>query len=287
MLVRIIRESIDFNLHLADTPFIVLADAGQIEQVLINLVSNAKDAMQEGGRLTISTELEEMDDAYVADNGYGKPGRYALITVTDTGEGMDAETRKKIFEPFFTTKGIGEGTGLGLAISYSIVKQHGGYIMVYSEPGQGTAFKIHLPLSEEAASQDKSTEAVIPVKGGNETLLLAEDDVSLRQLAVEVLESYGYTVISAENGEDAITKFMENRERIDLVLVDMIMPKKNGKEVVEAIRKVSPLTKTLFMSGYTKDIIKTEELTDSDSDFIHKPLQPRNLLIKVREVLDK
>jgi CheY-like chemotaxis protein len=200
---------------------------------------------------------------------------------------MDAETRKKIFEPFFTTKGIGEGTGLGLAITYSIIKQHGGYINVYSEPGQGTAFKIHLPLSEEAASLDKKTEAAIPVRGGNETLLVAEDDVSLRQLAREVLESYGYTVISAENGEDAITKFMENRERISLVLLDMIMPKKNGKEVREAIRKVSPGIKILFSSGYTMDIIKTKELMETDFDFIHKPFLPKELLMKVREVLDR
>ena len=159
MLVRIIRENIDFNLDLADRPLIVLADAGQIEQVLINLATNARDAMPEGGRLTISTGLEEMDDEYVAVYGYGKPGRYALITVSDTGHGMDAETQKKIFEPFFTTKGIGEGTGLGLAISYGIIKQHSGYIKVYSEPGQGTVFKIYLPLIEEAALPDKKTEA--------------------------------------------------------------------------------------------------------------------------------
>jgi PAS domain S-box-containing protein len=287
MLVRIIRENIDFNLDLADKDLIVLADAGQIEQVLMNLAVNARDAIQADGRLTISTGIEEVDEIYVAAYGYGKPGRYALITVADTGMGMDAETREKIFEPFFTTKGIGEGTGLGLAISYGIIKQHSGYIKVYSEPGHGTVFKIYLPLSEKAALLDRKMETDVSVKGGNETVLVAEDDASLSGLLRIVLESFGYSVISAEDGEDAITKFMENRERIDLVLVDMIMPKKNGKEVVEAIRKVSPLTKTLFMSGYTKDIIKTEELTDSDSDFIHKPLQPRNLLIKVREVLDK
>lgn len=287
MLVRIIRESIDFNLHLADTPLIVLADAGQLEQVLINLASNAKDAMLEGGQLTIGTELEEMDDEYVAANGYGKPGRYALITVSDTGHGIDAETRKKIFEPFFTTKGIGEGTGLGLAITYSIIKQHGGFINVYSEPGQGTVFRIYMPLSAEEATPDKSPEAAIAARGGDETVLLAEDDASLRHLAVEVLESYGYTVISAENGEDAIIKFMENRERISLALLDMIMPKKNGKEVRDAIRKVSPGIKILFSSGYTMDIIKTRELMETDFDFIHKPFLPKDLLMKVREVLDR
>jgi PAS domain S-box-containing protein len=287
MLVRIIRESIDFNLELADSPLIVLADVGQIEQVLINLASNAKDAMQGGGRLTISTGFEEMDDDYVALYGYGKPGRYALITVSDTGQGMDAETQEKIFEPFFTTKGIGEGTGLGLAISYSIIKQHGGYIKVYSEPGQGTVFKIHLLLSEESASPDKKTDAAIPVKRGNETVLVAEDDASLRKLARIILESFGYTVITAVDGEDAIAKFMENRERIGLVLLDMIMPKKNGKEVRDALREVSPGIKILFSSGYTMDIIKANELADADFDFIHKPFHPTDLLKKVREILDR
>ena len=287
MLVRIIQESIDFNLDLAASPLIVLADAGQIEQVLINLASNARDAMQEGGRLTIGTKLEEIDDEYVAAYGYGMPGKYALITVADTGHGMDAETQKKIFEPFFTTKGIGEGTGLGLAISYGIIKQHGGYINVHSEPGQGTVFKIYMPLSEEAVSPDKKTEADIPVEGGNETILLTEDDASIRTFLRLLMESFGYNVITAEDGEDAITKFMENREQISLVLIDMIMPKKNGKEVSEAIRKVNSGTKILFMSGYTMDIINTNELTEAGFDFIQKPFHPRNLLIKMREVLDR
>jgi CheY-like chemotaxis protein len=287
MLVRITRENIAFTVDLADKPLIVPADGGQLEQVLINLATNAMDAMPEGGRLTISTGFEEVDDAYVAAYGYGKPGKYALITVADTGQGMDAETQKKIFEPFFTTKGIGEGTGLGLAISYGIIKQHNGYIKVYSEPGQGTAFKIHLPLSKDAAYPDRKTGAGVQVKGGTETLLVAEDDASLRKLTRIVLESFGYRVISAEDGEDAVTKFMENRDRISLVLLDMIMPKKNGKEAGEAIRKAGHRTKILFMSGYTMDIIKTRELTEADVDFIQKPFQPKDLLLKVREVLDQ
>jgi PAS domain S-box-containing protein len=287
MLVRIITENIDFNLDLADLPLIVLADAGQIEQVLINLAANARDAMQEGGRLTISTRLEEMDDQYVASCGYGKPGRYALIEVTDTGHGMDAETRGKIFEPFFTTKGIGEGTGLGLAISYAIIKRHDGFINVYSKSGQGTAFKIFLPLGEEAASPAGKMEADVPVKGGNETVLVAEDDASLRELTRIVLESFGYSVISAEDGEDATTKFMENKERISLVLLDVILPKKNGKEVSEAIRKISPRINILFTSGYTMDVFKTKEWTESGFDFIVKPSRPTELLKKVREILDR
>jgi PAS domain S-box-containing protein len=287
MLARIIRENIDLKLDLADRPLEVMADAGQIEQVLMNLAANAKDAMPEGGRLTIGTALQEIDDEYVSMNGYGKPGMYATITVADTGFGMDAETRKKIFEPFFTTKGIGKGTGLGLAISYGIIKQHDGYLKVYSELGKGTEFKIYLPFVEDSVLTEKKTEATETVKGGNETVLVAEDDAFMRKLTRVVLESSGYTVITAEDGEDAIAKFMENREKIDLAMLDMIMPKKNGKEVSEALRKASPGIKILFASGYTMDIIKTQELQESGFDFIHKPILPKDLVKKVREILDR
>jgi signal transduction histidine kinase/ActR/RegA family two-component response regulator len=287
MLVRTIGEDIDFHLDLKEGNLVVMADAGQLEQVLMNLVSNARDSMPEGGHLTIGTGVVELDDEYVAAYGYGSPGTYALITVADTGHGMDKEIQKKIFEPFFTTKAIGEGTGLGLAISYGIIKQHGGYIKAYSEPGQGTEFKIYLPLIDGSASPSSEKVATLTVKGGNETVLLAEDDASLRKLSRIVLESFGYSVITAEDGEDAIGKFMENRDRIDLVILDMIMPKKNGKEVSEALRKVSPGIKILFVSGYTMDIIKSRELTESGFDFIHKPVRAQDLLRKVREILDK
>ena len=195
--------------------------------------------------------------------------------------------RLKIFEPFFTTKGIGEGTGLGLAISYGIIKQHSGYMKVYSEPGQGAVFKIYLSLSEEPASAEKKTAGPDALKGGNETILVAEDDSSVRDLARIVLESFGYSVITATDGEDAIIKFIGKREGIKLAILDMIMPKKNGKEVREAIWKENPLTKILLMSGYTMDIINNKELIESGSDFIQKPFLPKDLLIKVREILDK
>ena len=287
LLVRIIRESIELNFDLVDRPLVVKVDAGEIEQVLINLASNARDAMLEGGRLTISTGLEKIDQEFVEAYGYGKPGKYALITVTDTGPGMDAETQKKIFEPFFTTKGIGEGTGLGLAISYGIIKQHNGFIKVYSEPGQGTAFKILLPLSEKTAAEDKKSDAAASVMGGNETVLVAEDDAALMKLTKTVLESFGYSVITAEDGENAITKFMGNRERIDLVMLDMIMPKKSGKEVSEVVKKIDPRMKVLFASGYAMNNITNEELTESGFDFIRKPFRPKDLLIKLREILDR
>ncbi|MBU0485317.1 MAG: PAS domain S-box protein [Proteobacteria bacterium] len=286
MLARIIRENIEFHLDLTDTPLIVAVDTGQIEQVLINLASNAKDAILEGGRLLITTGLAEIDEEYVAAYGYGQPGRYALITVADTGQGMDADTQQKIFEPFFTTKGVGEGTGLGLAISYGIIKQHNGYIKVYSEPGDGTVFKIFLPLCAEAVL-DKKLEGAAPVMGGQETILVAEDDTAVRELSRRILEAFGYTVITAKNGEEAITIFMENKERINLVLLDMIMPKKNGKEVSEAINKVCPKMKILFTSGYTMEIITNKELQEDDFAFIQKPYQSKSLLSKVREVLDK
>jgi PAS domain S-box-containing protein len=288
MLVRVIRENIEFKLDLADVPLILQADAGQIEQVLINLTANAKDVMPEGGRLTISTGIADIDDEYIAAYGYGKPGKYALITVADTGHGMDAETQMRIFEPFFTTKGIGEGTGLGLAISYGIIKQHGGYIKVCSEPGYGTSFKIYLPLCDGAASPGmKSETGDVAIVGGNETILVAEDNIPLMKLTKITLESYGYTVIPAVDGEDAIAKFMKNKERISLLLLDLIMPKKNGKEVYDVISKVCPGTKAVFTSGYTMDIIKTDALTAAGLDFIHKPYKPRDLLLLVRNVLDK
>ena len=287
MLSRIIGEDIEIDLNLLNGDLIVMADAGQIEQVMMNLAANARDAMPDGGKLKIGTSIQDIDDEYAATYGYGQPGRYALITVSDTGHGITAETQKNIFEPFFTTKGIGNGTGLGLAISYQIVKQHSGYIQVHSEAWQGTVFNIYLPLNEQSASPDTMKEASDSVKGGNETILVAEDDPSLRKLARIVLESFGYSVITAEDGEDAIVKFMENRDSIDLVLLDMIMPKKSGKEACDAIREVSSRTKILFLSGYTMDTIKTLELAESGFDFILKPILSKDLMKKVREVLDK
>lgn len=287
MLSRVVRENIEINLNFAGCPLIVLADAGQMEQVLMNLATNARDAMPEGGSLTISTGLHELDEEQVAANGYGKTGKYAFITMADTGSGIDAETQKKIFEPFFTTKGIGEGTGLGLAITYGIIKQHNGFIKVYSEPGQGTRFKIYLPLFEEMAESDSKTEDLVSARSGSETILVAEDDAALRNLTMIILESFGYSVITAEDGEDAIKKYIENRDKIQLVILDMIMPKKNGKDTYEEIKKTSPGMKALFMSGYTMDIIKTGELTEAGLDFIHKPVRPQDLLKKVREILDR
>ncbi|MGK2905090.1 MAG: PAS domain S-box protein [Desulfuromonadales bacterium] len=287
MLLRVIRENIDFSLNLAEIPLILQADSGQIEQVLINLVSNAKDVMPEGGRLTIGTRLEVLNDEYAAAYGCGKPGRYVLLTVADSGQGIDAEIQKRIFEPFFTTKGVGKGTGLGLAISYGIIKQHGGNIIVHSEPGHGTVFKIYLPLSEKEASPGIKTENDPLVMGGSETILVAEDNISLMQLSRIILESFGYRVITAKDGEEAIAKFTQNRERISLLLLDMIMPKKNGNEVFELIHNVCPGMKVIFTSGYSMDTLATDELTAAGYDYINKPFKSSDLLTKVRAVLDR
>jgi CheY-like chemotaxis protein len=287
MLTRIIGEDIKLVAELMGTKAIVMADAGQMEQVLLNLATNARDAMPKGGSLTIKTELREIDHDFIDAYNCGTPGTYAVISVTDTGNGIDKEKLDRIFDPFFTTKEVGKGTGLGLSIVYGIIKEHNGFIKVYSEPGKGTTFKTWLPVIEDTAEKKAETEALPSPKGGTETILVAEDDASLRKLTRIVLESAGYTVITAEDGEDAITKFMENREKIQLVVLDMIMPNKSGKEACEEIKKTSPATRILFLSGYTMDIMKTQEIIAKGFDFLLKPVSPKDLVKKVREILDR
>jgi CheY-like chemotaxis protein len=231
----------------------------------------------------VSTEL---DEGYAKTHGYGKPGRYAVITVSDTGTGMAEKTRVRIFEPFFTTKEIGKGTGLGLSIAYGIMKQHGGYINVYSEPGKGTSVKLYLPQVKSEIKTALVQES-IPFVSGIETILLAEDDSEVRDLTRKVLEESGYTVIEAVDGEDAVSKVTEHRERIQLVILDVVMPKKNGKEVYEEIKKTTPGIRVLFTSGYTANTIQTREFLDEGLHFIAKPVSPKQLLQKVREVLDE
>jgi CheY-like chemotaxis protein len=204
--------------------------------------------------------------------------------VSDTGIGMDVKTRERIFEPFFTTKESGKGTGLGLAMVYGIVKQHGGHINVYSEPGKGTTFKIYLPLVK---TEEESKPAVpTPVRKGTETVLVAEDDVSVRKLTREVLEKAGYTVIVAEDGEDALHKFIENKDAIRLLVFDVIMPKKNGQEAFREIRKVKPDIKVIFLSGYTTDLLHKDWTMEEGMTFLPKPVSPNELARKVRDVLD-
>lgn len=285
IIARLISENMIFRVELVEENLVVTADAGQIEQVMMNLATNARDAMLGGGTLTISTKSVLLDKQSIISSEDGKPGRYALISVTDTGTGMDRETKERIFDPFFTTKDSGEGTGLGLSMAYGIVKRHGGYIDVRSEPGQGTTINIYLPLSDSVV-KDIEPESAPQLAGGEETILVAEDDGNVRRLATTVLRSHGYKIIEAVNGRDAIEKFIENKEKIHFLLLDLKMPLKNGKEVYDEIRKIRADIKALFISGHPGDIIDIDGDAERDVEFMHKPVSPDKLIRKIREVLD-
>lgn len=286
LLSRLIREDIEFRTDLGRERLVVLADEGQLEQVLVNLVTNARDAMPKGGVVTVCTGVAELSRDYVRSHGYGRPGLFARISIRDTGVGMDASVREKIFEPFFTTKEPGKGTGLGLAIVYGIIKQHNGYIEVSSTPGEGSDFTLYLPLAEGVAT---ARESVPPsdLTTGSETILIAEDDDDVRTLHRDLLEECGYTVLEAANGCDACAVFQENRERIHLLIFDVIMPRMNGREAYEEIRKTRPDIRALFTSGYTGDILGGAAGIDPRCDFIAKPITPDEFLRKVREVLER
>ncbi len=286
LLLRLISEDIELKTELVSVDLTVMVDPGQIEQVVMNLCTNARDAMPHGGMLAIGTDVIELDESYVRTQELPGSGRYALISVTDTGMGMDEKTRQRIFEPFFTTKELGKGTGLGLSIVYGIIKQHNGNITVYSEPGKGTTFKIYLPLVKSGIEGAKAVEPV-PPRGGTETILIAEDNEEVRVLMKSILEEYGYRVIEAVDGEEAVNKFIDNKDRIQLVVADVIMPKKSGREAVDEIRKTNPDVKVLFASGYTADAIDKKGILEDGVDFISKPVAPHDLLVKIREVLDK
>jgi PAS domain S-box-containing protein len=286
-LTRLIGEDIELRTILSSLDPTVLADAGQVEQVLMNLATNARDVMPEGGTLFLETDSVELDEAFVKEHPYGKPGTYMLLSVTDSGAGMDEQTRARIFEPFFTTKELGKGTGLGLAIVYGIIKQHHGYIHVYSEKGMGTTFKIYLPVIEDKVEGKKEEALEQEVIGGGETILVAEDDATVRKLVTTVLRSFGYTVIEAADGDEAVARFSEHADSIDLVLTDTIMPKKNGREAFGEMRKIRPDVPALFTSGYSKEVLRNKKVIDDDPDFILKPVTPRELLKRVRETLDR
>ncbi len=285
LLRNLIGEEIELNITPAAGDLTVIADSLQIEQVLMNLVTNARDAMRGGGEIYINTGLAQLDAEFIRVHDYGKVGEYALLSISDSGAGMDERTRERIFEPFFTTKETGKGTGLGLSIVFGIIKQHNGYINVYSEPGKGTTFKIYLPLIGSGIKESDLTE-IVPPAGGTETILVAEDEAAVRKAIKSMLEKFGYKIIEAVDGEDAIDKFAEGLDDIRLVILDVIMPKRNGKEVNEEIKKLSPGVKVLFTSGYTADIIHRKGILDKGLHFISKPLMPNELLRIVREVLD-
>ncbi len=287
-LKRIIDEDIDCRISLSKEAMPILADSHQLEQVLINLASNARDAMPGGGTLSITTASVQLHDATFAINGDAGPGRYVLLTVSDTGMGMDEATRKRIFEPFFTTKNVGKGTGLGLAVVYGIVRQHEGFINVYSEPGHGTVFKIYLPfmpLDREQAEMEKSVETA--PQRGTETILLAEDNEMVRNLNKTVLKEFGYKVIEAIDGETAISSFMQHKNEIKLLMFDSIMPKKTGKAAYDEIKAIQPDIKIIFLSGYAPELVRQRFQLDDTVVIASKPISPKELLKLVRSTLDR
>jgi len=288
MLRRIISEDIELITNLAEGLGRVKTDPGQIEQILLNLVVNAKEAMPNGGKLILETNHIELDENYARTHINVIPGRYVLLSVSDTGCGMSPEVKERIFDPFFTTKGKDKGTGLGLSTVYGIVKQSGGNIWVYSEPGQGTTFKIYLPWVEEEADAFPEKDEGDDLPRGSEIVLLVEDDPSVRSLAARVLREQGYAVLEAANGEEAMHIAHEPIiKEIHLLLTDVVMPQMGGKELVERFKAIYPSVKILFISGYTDKAVTHQVLLGSEFPFLQKPFSPTALVKKVREVLDR
>ncbi|MBI4685255.1 MAG: PAS domain S-box protein [Nitrospirae bacterium] len=286
LLSSLLTENIEFKLIVSKEDLTAVIDTTSIEQVLINLCTNSRDAMPDGGTLAIATHLVIMDEEYIRSHGYGKKGRYALISVTDTGIGMDKKTREKIFEPFFTTKEVGKGTGLGLAIVYGIIKQHNGYIDCYSKQGKGTTFRIYLPL-QGTKPADAQTVIHPVISKGTGTILIAEDDADVRKIMKAVIESAGYSVIEAANGKDAVDKFTENKDSIDLLLLDVIMPQKSGEKAYEEIAKIKPGIRAIFVSGYSSELVNKKYLMEEKLNFIQKPISPNELINKIRKILER
>ncbi len=286
-LVNVIGEDISCNTRLHGGELLVFADAHQLEQVMMNLATNARDSMPKGGAFSISTEPVMLDEEFTSIRGLGQPGRYAMISVSDTGGGMDAATRQRIFEPFFTTKEVGKGTGLGLSVAYGIIKQHEGYINVYSEPEIGTTFRIYLPIIESLPKGEKEQPVTEAPKRGTETILIAEDDEKVRNLLLTGLKNFGYTVIEATDGEDAVHKYREHKDRIELLIFDLIMPGKSGNEAYDEIRKMTPDMKILFVTGYSPDIVRVRASIEDPEAIIYKPFSSMDLLNKVRSTLDE
>jgi CheY-like chemotaxis protein len=284
MLLRLLGDDISLSFK-AGAVGNIKADLGQVEQILMNLVVNARDAMPQGGTISFETSDVDLEDGYVDSHLAVQPGRYVMLSVSDTGCGMDEKTVSHIFEPFFTTKGPGQGTGLGLSTVYGIVKQSEGYIWVYSEPDRGTTFKIYFP--EQSQDDHKIYEAA-PVPNlvvGTETVLVVEDDEALRKLIVALLQSVGYQVLQAANGEAALQLVRASSEHIHLVLTDVLMPMMSGVELSSQLRKLRQDLKVLLMSGYAGDLIARYRVAESELMLIEKPFTRQGLLAKIRAAL--
>lgn len=286
LLARLIREDVEIQTDLCNGDLVILGDETKIEQIIINLATNARDAMPEGGILSIRTVHCTMDGEPGSSILSGKPASYVHLTVSDTGLGIDKKTQDRIFEPFFTTKEVGKGTGLGLSIVYGLVKQLNGYIHIQSESRIGTSVNIYFPLVMAEPEESAFVQLSVP-KGGGETLLVAEDDPDVRSFIRTVLEEFGYYVIEAVDGMDAVTKFRENSDRIKVAIFDIIMPKKNGRDAYLEIRKTNPDVKAIFVSGYTGEFLTEEGILKEGLHFLPKPVVPWSLLEKVQEVLGK
>jgi signal transduction histidine kinase/ActR/RegA family two-component response regulator len=279
------KEDIELRIQPAEEELAVDVDEAQIEHAWINLATNAIDAMPEGGTLTIQTQRIEYASDFIDNQAHISPGKYALISIADTGKGMDLKTQEKMFEPFFTTKGVGKGTGLGLSMVYGIIKRHGGYVSVSSHVGRGTTFRIYLPLCETEIGE-KQLQKLEQPSGGTERVLVAEDDQEVRKFIKRVLERSGYEVVEALDGEDAVQQYMEKRATIDLLVFDIIMPKRNGADAYKEIKRVDSSAKAVFVSGYLSDDAKVRAVIDEDYKLIFKPIKANELLLTIRNTLD-
>ena len=286
MLQRLIGEDIDLLTVLDPAVECVMADPGQIEQVIMNLAVNARDAMRQGGKLTITTANVDLDERYAREHGGVLAGPHVMLAVSDTGTGMDAETQSRIFEPFFTTKKEGQGTGLGLSTVYGIVRQSGGNIWVYSELDKGSTFKVFLPAIKSQTTQSEERISVEPALG-SETVLLVEDEAGVRDLVSAILGQAGYTVLEARHGKEALLISEGHHGPIQLLITDVVMPEMSGKELAHRLGSLRPELKILYMSGYTDDAIVHHGVLDPDTPFLAKPFTPAGLIRKVQETIER